>query len=1264
MNTQKYHGLVNRTRSVKSLRDKAEITGYRYILPSQIPSGVIETRHKKTGEILHLSQTEIFDVHDVDGKVHKTIKTVFMEPDGTPSKKRKAEIGVWTDYLAGKYHGKLSRNWKQEHLTLDEILDIINAGYAFAPGRFDNPPDKSHRSGDYCAERSLILYDGDEWTEEHPAPKGFDELLLRYPDIRKDFYAATESISSRSFLKPEFRIRLYQVFPHPILRGQETLWQTAVKDTVEKYPFIAEGVGIDKVRLSFGNARPDCEQRIWGSHVNLETFQGWERRASEIDKEKRESEQRSANKKELQKQGQRKREKIRSELKKRGIQVSENKYPLDAYREHHSDHAQLLRNIGCTLLSGKEWNYPRSSQGKSFTLSDKGNLQIFSNTMQEDSPVTDHIKSKGCNIYRFIWYLEYGLDSEVETDRKELAERLSKAGYGTSLEDWKASQRQERKEAIKAGLITNKSPTPVKLHRTNGTPVEFKTETLSENRANRETATRAFITENNDEDPDTVRIFLVKDHTGTGKTHTAVHIASEEKKRTLTIVPHNDLASQMESLAYQAGFKRPLHLLGREYNYDPSEIESIPVKRRTKDLFETVMCPMVDQIKPLDEKNLSAFIYCYGACHLRSDCIDIGYLSQYHLLGERDFIVTANPSLFFDIDTRSYLETLVFSKPERYDDDSDFAQVANAILDLKTDENKSPDKPFEFAVIDDPTTTGLYYDKVFKHSHFQELSKVWKGTPAGNFADMILKAFQFRKPHKIVKALRQAYITMNEHREILIKQLTKHARKGVVDQLIPIEYDDNGKLLADKKITYDDGGEQKIGTKPRRTIFRERNNEIKHVLKGAELEIGDKVIVATAPKTALKEGVPLEKITPLWREGSTPMHYLQIFLESIANDQNAPVTRTFAPVKKDSNKEPNRFLTLTLPPQAPVGIIANIAMLSATTNPNDIKRAFDGQAVEFTEHTGGRLEWADGVKVYQYTDARLTTGSIFEYEKDDTGKRLLQTKPTGLTETASPRIEKLNQWAKQIDGKTAFISYKEFTDIFSEHLNNFDVISHFDKVTGLNFKNLAFLVVFGYPKVKHDVIMEQGRRQYANDNEPLPKADKTQLDSEGKMIPEYEQLTETTENTENGIAITERRYTDPRLDKIRQQLATEKVIQAVGRARTSTWENTTTIIFTTLPIPNTTDRATLFGNAAFQIATSPSDLDTALDIIKKGDVKEMEARGMARRTAYRKAQPAKDKKKNDRDTEIKRRNKDGQSRKKIATEMRIGQATVKRVLDN
>ena len=100
---QKYHGLVNRKRVIRTLEDKANITGYRWVCPQNIPDSLVEKRNKKTGKILYYSLTERISFLDVDGSEKVTIKTSYYEQDKqTPYAKSRKQLSVYglTAWLA------------------------------------------------------------------------------------------------------------------------------------------------------------------------------------------------------------------------------------------------------------------------------------------------------------------------------------------------------------------------------------------------------------------------------------------------------------------------------------------------------------------------------------------------------------------------------------------------------------------------------------------------------------------------------------------------------------------------------------------------------------------------------------------------------------------------------------------------------------------------------------------------------------------------------------------------------------------------------------------------------------------------------------------------------------------------------------------------------------------------------------------------------------------------------------------------------------
>lgn len=755
--------------------------------------------------------------------------------------------------------------------------------------------------------------------------------------------------------------------------------------------------------------------------------------------------------------------------------------------------------------------------------------------------------------------------------------------------------------------------TKAKLTR-NTDETETEIETLDANRANREAATDTFLSADTNNSKK-LHMILVKDTTGAGKSHTFFAKAKQYGKRTLAELPHTELAEQAVEIALKYGFLNPCHLKGREHNWEASGIAEIPVENRTEALFVKNNCIMVDAVKTFTDHRLAPRTFCELRCSfLDRDATGkilkiCPHLAQYEGLGERDFVATCSPNLLFDLNLRGYLQSLVTATDEPSNEDL----AIDAILGTESQKTGV----FDFAILDDYGVNGLYSDITLKHSEFVALKKAWSGTPTAAFAKQMLKAFKKKKPHAIVKALRNAFSRLMEHHAEISETLSQHARNGtVVFADRPKASKETKRLLSEKQIKYDDGGTQFIPVDFNAyTELRKKGIPTVHPQHLHTNEVAERVRVPHAPTQALLAGVSLEALTPIWQKGATPIELLDIFLASIGNDKNAPITKTFLP-----GETPTPVLTFSIPPQAPVGLLPHIAMLSATTPPEDTKSAFDGQPVTFSEHTGGRLEWADGVQVYQFTDARLTSASVFEYPTDADGKRKLQEPPIGLTQTAENRLAKFNDWAKAEKGLTAFISYKEFTEMFQEVVNGFDIITHFDKVAGLNFDGLKYLVVFGYPKVKHEVVMEHARKQCASDTESLPKADPNLRDDKGKKISEYMQLTEDVTCTENGITCTERRYMDPRLEKVRHPLATEKLEQAIGRIRLPLWTHTTTLISTSAPVAGITERATLFSTAAFNLAETPSELLDAMNRIQDaedaGDVKvTMKTKGVSERTA-------------------------------------------------
>ena len=897
---------------------------------------------------------------------------------------------------------------------------------------------------------------------------------------------------------------------------------------------------------------------------------------------------------------------------------------ISAFIETCDPVAEMVKDGLLTPGKGNDYQWHQSENARSCDILD-GVIHIFSHTMSTASPAP---VLEPVGAHRFYLHQLCGLDMTQDADKPRIREYLFEHGYGS---DPKA-------------FISKRNR--AKLQHTD-TPPET-TETHEENSRDRDAATDRFLS--SDPPENLIQIQLVEDDTGSGKTYTSIKKAKQHGKKVLALTEHNKLAEQAIEIASNLGFENTLHLKGREHNWDASGIAEIPIAERTAALFDSNICILCEPVREYIKKNLAAMTFCMLFCPFRTDeqgNIICKYIQQYEGIEERDFIVTSNLSLLFDPSMHPHLTTLVNAKNEPTDEDL----AIDAMLGTTSEETQS------FALVDDYQLSMLYPEKAFSQDRFKSVQKAWSGTPTAKFASLMLKAFEKKKPQKIVKALRNALESTTEHHDEISKHLAQHARRGIVEHTYPPKGSrETQNLLSEKHVCYTDGGKQFIPVSMNAFLeLKEKDVPVIHPeTLASDVNIGKEVIVPHTPSAALQANIPLKDLTPVWQKSVTPIDLIKMFLSQIGNPQNAPVKREFTASKKKNNA----VLTFSIPPQAPVRILTHIAMLSATVDPADTRKAFDGQPVAFSDYTGGSIKYADGVETFQYQEARLTSGSVFEYPTDLKGKRQLQEPPTGLKATAKKRLAKLNDWAKQVDGLTAFISYKGFTEApFCEAVDSFDIVTHFDKVTGLNFKGLKLLVVFGCPKVKHEVLMWHAHKQYAPDSDPLPKADPTLLDDKGKPIPEYIQLTEETESVENGISIIERRYKDPRLEKIRHQLSTKKLKQALGRARFIRWEDTTTLLITNTPVKGFTERANLFSDAALNLAETPGEIPAAMSRIKDaketGDVQAiMETKDVSRSTAERETRPTRKVRETEKNATIIRLHHDGHSQLEIERQLK------------
>lgn len=758
------------------------------------------------------------------------------------------------------------------------------------------------------------------------------------------------------------------------------------------------------------------------------------------------------------------------------------------------------------------------------------------------------------------------------------------------------------------------------------------------------------------------RIVAVSDATGTGKSHDTRVLLLKTERRTIALAPTTKLGQQLESDASTLGYN-PRHLKGRDVNWDQSGLARIPPRMRDETMFDRTPCIMFDETEKYTKRNIAAMVYCQSKCPFRDACIQRGHLAQFVDLESVNFLITCAPNLLFNPQFLGFLKRLnTVEKQTTGNDELDSIDFDS------TDRAHDTTPIFDTAIIDDYEIDKLYNTCTVSKERILALRDAWKTEKhthaVSRFADNIAAAFLETDNANAFGKLRAAVdaIDSNE-RETVNTELARHARHGICEQIPTPKTDDAGNTIAEYCVRFDNDAIAYIPTadntahaenalKAQELPFVER----KHIPH--ETRVGDPVIVPQTVYAALMSGTEVEKLSPVWQPHWTLLQQLQALIGSVATPENAPVRITDARLEFD------------VPPQDS-GLLQTIVMLSPQDNTAALERAFHRQRATIASYTAKPTEWKKGVQVYQLQDHRVTTASVFKYPVTETGERMLQSAPLSIHPKHTSVLDKLNGFARATNGLTALISYKEFTTHFADAVKDFDIVKHFDDIAGLNLDGLKLLIIYGYPKVNHDILMNAALRQFANDPIPIPRGDPNVRDQNGRHISEYIQLTETAEFTENGLIITERRYTDPRLDAIRKQLSIEKLTQAVGRARHVRWENTITMIFTNAPIPNVTNRAVLFTAATFNLVSdSPHDLPEAeqriTDAEQAGDVQAiMETQQVSQRTAYRRKQPAQEKTKverAERNAEIRRRATNGETQGALADEYGLTQQAVSKII--
>lgn len=645
------------------------------------------------------------------------------------------------------------------------------------------------------------------------------------------------------------------------------------------------------------------------------------------------------------------------------------------------------------------------------------------------------------------------------------------------------------------------------------------------------------------------RYTVMKYETGAGKSTTLLTHAREGDKKVLSLLHNHTIATEQTAAAESLGYDA-FRYRGRGHGFHGTPLANLPVKMRNRDesLFRkyNVLCPVYDDLERYQQRRLAPFPYCLR-CPLLETCKQEGYWSQFSVLRDADYISACIQTLLFNPDYASLLNVFLTGgsafESEPTETDSLVEDVIGAMLGIENANEKKEHKPFDFAIIDDYTVAGLWTDVTYPFYEYSQLNVAWQGTETGEVIDRLCNA--------IVK----------------LGGKEKDTSAAVSDLRTLFEsLDANTRAQVDKDLT------QHV-----MTVNGQRET--------------------MPPWDAINNyHISVESLTPTWHNPDwTILNQIEAVLKHTQNDSQAPFFM-----------DKHGTLTLSIPPQVNPKL-KDVLFTSATADIEMTRNSFIGQQVTIQSREGKPTQLADGVQLYQYVTARLTTQSVFEYERDvnDEIVRGEDGKPViaGLKEKAIALLEKLCEFAENTDKKSVFTSWKEFTDPDSPIAEHnivkrlqaaFDSVSHYDIVAGQNFDGYRVFVNLGYPKVDPYVVNRESRKQNAHDATPLDLETYLKTDSDGEVYTSHHAV-----------------YADRRVDKIRQQLATDKIRQAIGRGRQTRWVDTIIINLCAEPVPSFTELATPI---TYQDILSADTFDlgvvvnrTISEIVEQDEVSEREA---------------------------------------------------------
>ena len=985
------------------------------------------------------------------------------------------------------------------------------------------------------------------------------------------------------------------VLPEPIGKGDGELWLAAIDAIVTKYPFIARGVGIDKVRLSFGNARPECENRILGGFLSTEIFTQWKQIASES--QVKAEQLRVKTEKQTAENAARRAEKtaVTTELKRRGHAIADNQDPIRVFCEVKAE-TVLLDNGLATRVSGNVWNWYESSQGRSFELLD-GVMHVFSGTMQLSHPETD--STKPVNAHRFILYHLHKLDIKDGTKADKRAQRciLADAGYGTHPDEYKKAKRVEKVTAVREGLVS-----PLELRRAEPPLPEERGERVLRTIAeNQDEIAKAFKQE--------ARVVGLRGATGDGKTESVI-IEAKNGKRVAMTLPNLPVAEQIHNRFSEANCGSTLwHSRFHGYKGDkdaPADLKitpESPFEDRVRAFYQgEVIC--VDPLKceVSQKRGIPAPIGVCMDCPVQADCTKNAYLSQIPAAQSTHVLCISMPKLFIDPSFSGFFSQL--SNPPKKD-------VLPDIADTKAKPKTKPKDRLH--VIDEAKAHDLFVDYSLDKERLQQWVRDWSGHKLGMFAEMAIQILEVK-----AKTLDPYDLAMlvNDYDDDDLAEMARQAAHFRVRYIRSAESKadpETNKTLAKHAAQFDNG----------RIVFIAVDFDAYERL----IELG---IPAMQPAEIEPFGYFMLTASQAFRFGIYRNHTVDDFAEIPRIYESEKWTcfqqlKAFAERYKRKADAPIAYFQGVLHWTNPPVLhhrVKHLVCMSATLQREGLERAFNSEKVTFIETPPAK--WVDGYGAFQVRSGAYPRRSILEYTPDyktvigigQTGERFLD-----LIETEIKRDRKVKHVIITVNA----IVDRERDKLMKKHANLINVHS-FHTMEGLDYTDTGIVFwVLGCPNVKNSVIEERAKVIYGDDEIPLNY--------------EYDKETGT--------------YLDERLQACWEGEVSALMTQAVGRARLNRLANTA-IVFSNVLIPDFTGRAVGFVPEDLEVA---SELDNLKDVANQRTEAENKASETPKKTARQREQEARDLKAEQK-AEVYRLYTAGVSPDKISEQVNVKRRTV------